>query len=186
MKELMAAGITPTTVRRAALSGLIEQIARGAYRLAEEGLSHEVNLAGALVRVPRGLICLGSAAHYHGLLDEAPSRVCVAIHNRENTPKVDSPPIRFVRWTNPKALTLGVETRTIAGVAVRITSPPRTVVDLVRMADDPAEATCMAAFGRFLRRGRATDDVLEIARQLRVQSGVLLALRVGLALEVDQ
>ncbi len=180
MSTLMSAGITGATVRRALTSGMVKQLSRGTYRLAEAASVENLELAPALARIPRGLICLLSAAKAHGLTDEAPSEVWVAIHNRENTPEVDFPPIRIVRWADKRAFAFGIETQEICGVAVRITTPARTVVDMLRMGHLVRLGASFHALGRYLDSGGVPSDLLEASDQLGVLKRLEPLLRFGI------
>jgi hypothetical protein len=65
------------------------------------------------------------------VLDKIPSGVWVGIGAKDRLPRVHDPPLQFVRF-GPKVLTTGIEEHVIEGVRVRIYSPAKTVVDLVR------------------------------------------------------
>lgn len=166
MGSLIEAGITGATVRRAVAAGLVTQLSRGTYQLANATPTDNVELALALARIPRGLICLHSAAKAHGLIDQAPGEVWVAIHNRENSPKVDSPPIRLVRWVDRQALIVGVQTLDICGVEVQITTPARTAVDMLRMRKLVSLGDSLEALKRYLDDGGAKSELFEVADQL--------------------
>jgi len=166
MGSLLEAGITGATVRRAVASGMVLQLSRGTYRLTEAAPVANAELALAISRIPRGLICFLSAAKVHGLTEHTPPAVWVAIHNRENSPKVDSPPIRLVRWVDRQALNVGVESQDICGVDVRITTPARTVVDMIRMRKLIAQTESLEALKRYLDDGGPKSELVKVADQL--------------------
>lgn len=168
MSALTALGVTATTVRRAVAAGIVEQMSRGTYRIA--GAPHEeaMHLAEALVRIPRGIICLHSAAQVHGLGDHAPARVWVALPNRLHPPRLDWPPIRFVLWRGDAAFQVGVEEREICGVAVRITAPSRTVVDMLRMRSTVGEETALRCLRDYFGMGHSAAALVACATALGV------------------
>jgi predicted transcriptional regulator of viral defense system len=88
-------------------------------------------LAEAAKLVPKGTICLTSALAFHGLTDTIPSRVWVAIGAKDRRPRIETPPLQFVRY-GEKVLTSGIKEHVIEGVRVRVYNPAKTVVDLFR------------------------------------------------------
>ena len=131
LSEFVAAGITSTTIARMEKRGELFRLGRGLYQLpdAEHDANH--SLAEAAKRVPRGVICLASALAFHELTDTIPSRIWMAIGSTDRHPKVESPPMQFVRF-GARTLDVGIEDHFIEGVHVRIYSPAKTVVDLFR------------------------------------------------------
>jgi predicted transcriptional regulator of viral defense system len=131
LSELTRAGVTAATVTRMKEKGLILQLSRGLYQLTDASLDANHSLAEAAKLVPKGVICLVSALAFHGLTDTVPARVWVAIGPKDWRPRATHPPLQFVRFSG-KLLNWGIEQHNIEGVPVRVTSPPRTVVDLFR------------------------------------------------------
>jgi predicted transcriptional regulator of viral defense system len=131
LSELTKAGVTATTVSRMKARGLILQIGRGLYQLPDASFDVNHSLAEAAKLVPKGVICLTSALAFHELTDTVPSRVWMAIGAKDRLPRVQSPPLQFVRF-GQKVLATGIEEHVIEGVRVRIYSPAKTVVDLFR------------------------------------------------------
>src|SRR5580692_3452072 len=112
LSEFIKNGITATTVSRMEHKGLIVQLGRGLYQLADAPLDANHSLAEAAKLVPRGIICLGSALAFHELSDRIPGRIWVAIGTRDWRPNITTPPIEIVRF-GPNALETGVEAHTI-------------------------------------------------------------------------
>jgi predicted transcriptional regulator of viral defense system len=131
LSELRKAGVTAATVSRLQKSGQIVQLSRGLYQLPDAPLDANNALAQAAKRVPKGIICLTSALAYHELTDTIPPQVWMAIGSKDWRPRIDSPPIQFVRF-GTKVLDKGVEKHVIEGVSVRIYNAAKTVVDLFR------------------------------------------------------
>jgi predicted transcriptional regulator of viral defense system len=131
LSELTKAGVTAATVSRMKERGLIVQLGRGLYQLPDASLSANHSLAEAAKLVPKGVICLTSALAFHELTDTIPSRVWMAIGAKDRRPRIESPPLQFVRF-GKKVLTVGIKEYVIEGVPVRINNPAKTVVDLFR------------------------------------------------------
>jgi predicted transcriptional regulator of viral defense system len=81
--------------------------------------------------VPKGVICLVSALAFHGITDQMPRRVWIAIGPKDWKPQIDYPPLRIVRFTD-KFLRDSVETHDIGGVSVPIFGVAKTIADVFR------------------------------------------------------
>jgi predicted transcriptional regulator of viral defense system len=131
LSEFKEAGITAATVSRMKEKGLVLQLSRGLYQLADASVDAHHALAEAAKLVPRGIVCLTSALAFHELTDTIPTRVWMAIGAKDRLPRKDSPPLQFVRFGH-KVLTSGVKEHMIEGVRVRVYDPAKTVIDLFR------------------------------------------------------
>ena len=184
MGELAGAGVAGATVQRAVVAGLIERVARGAYRCLDAPYCEHAHLAAALVRLPRGLVCLHSAAEVHGLGDESPRRVWVAIPHGSRAARIEWPPVRFVRWRDPVAFLAGVERRNIDGVEVRLTNPARTVLDMLRMSSTVGEDRALDCLRDYYLSGRSVSELLAMAKALGWHSRLAGMLRATSAVAV--
>jgi hypothetical protein len=98
LAEFGEAGITATTVSRMAQAGEVVRLARGLYQLPDAALDPQQSLAEAARLVPKGVICLASALAVHGLTDQMPPKVWIAIGRKDWRPRVTYPPIRVARF----------------------------------------------------------------------------------------
>lgn len=177
MKQLAGAGISASTVQMAVRSGIVERLSRGTYRAFAAGHHAEGHLAEALARIPHGTVCLFSAADVHRLGDASPTRAWVAIPHGSRASSVEWPPVRYVRWRDPRAFTIGVDIQTIAGVRVPITSAARTVVDMLRMLSTVGEGEALQCLRDYHRSGRPLLDLHDVARRLECPPRVEETLR---------
>ena len=100
LRELMEIGVTAATVSRLERQGQVVRLARGLYQLADAGVDTNHSLAQAAKLVPRGVVCLTSALAFHGLTDQLPAKVWIAIGPKERRPTLrEGPPLRFVRFS---------------------------------------------------------------------------------------
>lgn len=129
--ELRAQGVNAATITRAVKTGEVVRVARGLYQLSDSSPEAASTLAEASKRVPKGVICLMSALAYHGLTDQMPRKVWIAIGARDWQPKIEYPPLRVVRYRSPY-LEYGVERHLISGVTVPIYTIPKTLADAFR------------------------------------------------------
>lgn len=129
--ELKAAGVDATTIARALEAGDVIRVGRGLYQLSRSEMDAETTLAEASKRVPKGIICMISALAYHGLTDQMPRKVWMAIGAKDWEPTIEYPPLRIVRFRSPY-LEYGVERYVISGVDVPIYSIPKSLADAFR------------------------------------------------------
>jgi predicted transcriptional regulator of viral defense system len=133
-------------------------------------------------RVPRGVICLISAAAFHDLTDRIPSDVWMAIGQKDWRPRLDTPRIHFVRFST-KTLESGIEEHIIEGVPVRIYDSAKTVVDLFRYRRRVGVNVAIESLKEALRQRKATPSKIG---QYADQAGVWETVRPYLeALTVD-
>src|SRR3546814_17697312 len=82
-QELRKAGIAGTTIQRALEDGELVRIGRGLYQDSRSDIDTDQTLAEVAKRVPKGVIAMISALAFHGLTDQMPRRVWVAIGRSE-------------------------------------------------------------------------------------------------------
>ncbi len=130
--ELRKAGIAPETISCAVHNGQLIRISRGLYQRADSEVEPEQALAEAAKRVPKGVIAMVSALAFHGLTDQMPRQIWVAISAKDwGAPAPSYPPIRIVELRD-KYMDQGIEHHRISGVDVPIFSIPKTLADLFR------------------------------------------------------
>lgn len=173
LHEIRRAGITAATVSRLEREGLVTRLGRGLYQLADAPLEGNHSLAEAAKRVPKGVVCLVSALAFHGLTDQMPRRVWIAIGPKDWKPQIDYPPLRIVHFAD-RFLREDVENHTIEGVTVPIFGIAKTIADAFRHRRSVDTTIAVQALRETLRQRKATPA--EIAR-CAVQGGVWTTLR---------
>ncbi|ALM86599.1 type IV toxin-antitoxin system AbiEi family antitoxin domain-containing protein [Bordetella sp. N] len=165
--DLASLGIPRVALTRAVRRGQLVRVSRGVYGLREFRSEHGT-LAAAAIRVPKGVICLLSALQFHGLTTQAPFEVWVAIANKAAAPQIDYPPVRIVRFSDA-TLSLGVEEHTIDGVAIRVTSIAKTVVDCFKFRNKIGMDVALESLREAWRDKRVTSqDIWHCAKVCRV------------------
>jgi predicted transcriptional regulator of viral defense system len=169
-RDLDAAGIPRTYLKRLCDSGDLEQMDRGLYRLPDAEVTELHTLAEVGKRVPHGIICLLSALQVHELTTEVPHAAWLLIDTHARMPKLSYPPLRVVRASGA-AREHGVESRKIEGVLVHMTTPAKTIADCFRYRRHVGLDVALAALRDYLRKHRTGIDALvEAARADRVYS----------------
>lgn len=173
LAELRAAGITAATVSRMERNGEVLRLARGLYQLPDAPLDAGHSLAEVAKRVPNGVVCLTSALAFHGLTDQLPRNVWLAIGQKDWAPRPDGSSIRIVRFT-AGLLGEGVETHLIEGVPVKVFGVAKTVADCFRYRNKIGQSVAIEGLQEALRQRKATPA--EIARQAE-RGGVATVIR---------
>jgi predicted transcriptional regulator of viral defense system len=173
LAELRGAGVTAATVSRMERDGEVLRMARGLYQLPDAPLDTSHSLAEVAKRLPKGIVCLVSALAYHGLTDQLPKKVWLAIGNKDWAPKPNGAPIRIVRFTEG-LLAESVETHLIEGVPVRVFAVAKTVADCFRHRTKVGLSVAIEGLQEALRQRKATPG--EIATQAE-RGGVSTVIR---------
>jgi predicted transcriptional regulator of viral defense system len=167
-RDLDEAGIPRTYLKRLSDGGVLEQVDRGLYRLADAPVSEMSSLAEVAKRVPHAIICLLSALQVHGLTTEAPHAVWVLIDRHARMPKLAYPKLEVVRASGA-ARTHGIQSRIIDGVTVHLTTPAKTVADCFRFRRHVGMEVALAALKDYLKkRNGSIDALVEAARADRI------------------
>jgi Predicted transcriptional regulator len=165
-RDFALENIPRVVLKRMLAAEELEQPQRGVYRLAGETCEDETRMKAAELagRYPSGLLCLMSALRFHGMTDDMNSQWTLAV--RRTSPVASAAWVKVIRWTSEDFHTVGVVTEQIAGVNVRITSPERTVADVMRRTNGCSDEIAFKAFAAYLRDGGEPERVGRIARKL--------------------
>ncbi|BBB08497.1 type IV toxin-antitoxin system AbiEi family antitoxin domain-containing protein [Sphingopyxis sp. EG6] len=158
-QELREAGISAQTIARAVETGEIERISRGVYQKRGSEIEENQILAEAAIRVPKGVIALVSALAFHGLTDQMPRRIWMAIGASDWAPVQSYPPTRMVRFTE-RYLRQGVENHMIAGLEVPIYSVPKTLADLFRNSKLVDRSVAVEGLRATIEQRKATPSAI--------------------------
>lgn len=107
------------------------RVGRGLYQAPNANIDTYITLAEVSKRAPGAVICLMSSLAYHGLTDQLPRKVWIAIGAKDWEPKMDYPSTRAVRFREPY-LSDGIEVHNIGGVKVPIYSVVKSIADAFR------------------------------------------------------
>lgn len=173
LAELRAAGATAAAVSRMEKAGQVVRLGRGLYQLPDAPLSAEFNLATAAKRVPKGVVCLVSALAFHGLTDQLPRKVWLAVSKSDWARRHTQPELRIVQMAD-RLLKADVETHAIDGVPVKIFGAARTVADCFRHRRTIGLSVAIEGLQEALRQRKATPA--ELARHA-AQGGVATVMR---------
>jgi predicted transcriptional regulator of viral defense system len=126
--EALRCGIQPRTLYIMREQKIVEQLARGLFRLASASTLSHHDIVVIAKQLPKGIICLLSALDFHGMTSHIPHQIYVAYKQNWHQPKCSYPPCKIFRFSED-SFNAGVEEHVIDGVTVKIYSPEKTVVD---------------------------------------------------------
>jgi predicted transcriptional regulator of viral defense system len=168
MANAVQAGIHRNTLYAMRDAGVLEQLSRGLYRLADAPPLANPDLVTVARRVPRGVVCLISALALHDLTTQIPHEVWLAVPRDSEPPRVDYPPIRVFRYTN-QAFAAGIEARDMDGTKVSVYSREKTLADCFKYRNKIGLDTAVEALKRYKQQGRIdADALLRYAQTCRV------------------
>ena len=87
-RDLEDIGVTAAAISRSVQSGEVLRLGRGLYGLPDSAPNTHETLIEVAKRAPKAVICLTSALAFHGLTDQLPRRVWIAIGAKGWEPKI--------------------------------------------------------------------------------------------------
>jgi predicted transcriptional regulator of viral defense system len=167
-RDLLPQGLSRQALKRLYERGIVQCPTRGLYTLVDADVTEQHGIAEAAKLVPHGVICLLSALRFHGLTTQQPFEIWLAIGNKSWKPRVNSPPLRIVRFSQ-STLKFGVERHEVEGVNVSVFSPPKTVADCFKFRNKIGLDVAIEALRDCWRQRKATMDQLwEAAKVCRM------------------
>jgi predicted transcriptional regulator of viral defense system len=167
--EALNAGIHLRTLYEMHRTGILEQLTRGLYRLADLPPLGNPDLVSVSLKIPNGVICLISALAYHEITTQVPHEVYVALERGTEAPRLTHPPVRIF-WFSGQALTHGIQKHKIDGVLVRIYSPEKTIADCFKYRNKIGLATAIEALKLYREKERfKSEELMQSARTCRVE-----------------
>lgn len=159
-KSARELGVHPRDLYAWRDGGEIVEISRGVFRRSGAPLASYPDALAVGHRAPRAIVCCLSAAAIHELTDELVASMQIAVPKRDHPPKIDYPPTTVFRF-DEATFQLGISRVEAApGEWVRIYSPARTVIDLMRLRHRFGEPIAHAALHRYLATNGAQPAVL--------------------------
>lgn len=165
-REALAQGVSRWTLGHWHESGVIERLTRGLYQKVGSA-PVDVDLVEAVERAPNATLCLVSALAQHGLVDEIPQAIDLAIRNGQRPPATKGP----ITWHRFDSDTFDVGRGVIpiegTDLHVGLYSAERSIVDAFRLRQLVGHEVAAEALRAWLRRPGATPaGILAVADQL--------------------
>ncbi len=171
-RDFDAAGVPRVYLQRLRDEGVLQQVGRGLYKLANAKVASATSLAEAARIQPKGVIGLLSALQFHNLTTQTPHAVWMLLGPKDWAPTNPSVSLKIVRASG-EALRAGIETHQVDGVSVPITSPAKTVADCFKHRNKIGLDVAIEALRDLIksRKGRAgLNELWRYAEIDRVQT----------------
>lgn len=166
--EALSLGIHPGTLYRMRDEGLLEELARGVYRLTDYPPLDNMDLVTVALAIPHGVICLISALSFHGLTTQIPHRIDVACKRGTKRPALQYPPLRLF-WYSITSFECGIEQHDLDGVKVQIYSAEKTIVDCFKYRNRIGLDVAIEALKTYWNERRGSvDRLMECAAACRM------------------
>ena len=167
--QLFRLGVQPRILYAMRDNGLVIQEGRGLYRLANEQVWSDPDLAVVSLLIPKGVICLISALYFHQITTQIPHEVYVALPKDSEKPRIKYPPTRFF-WISPAPFKAGIEKYKIDNVSIQVYSVAKTIADCFKFRNSIGVDTALEALREGLRRKKATlNEIQRFAQIDRVE-----------------
>lgn len=167
--EAIRLGIHPRTIYQLRDEGLLEQLAKGIYRLIEVPDFSEPDLVLVSKKIPHGIICLISALAFYEITTQIPHFVYLAIPTKARPSRLEYPPLRYFRYSE-KVYNSGVEIKLISGYPVKIYNIEKTLADCVKFRNKIGMDVVIEALKIYWqRKGTQIDKLYEYAKINRIE-----------------
>lgn len=168
-EDVQRSGLRREYLARMARRGLLTRVGRGLYALPTNLGTEQRDLVVVAKFVPKGVICLLSALRFHGLTDQDPAEVWLAMPRPSRIPRLDHPPLRVLLFSGD-AYSTGIEHHMVEGVAVKVYSPAKTVADCFKYRNKVGLDVALESLRDYRRTGGSMDDLWLAAKACRVQN----------------
>lgn len=156
LAQMLASGgvVTASAIRKAGIPAQyvtnmvrrkrIVRIARGVYAHTDATFSETADLETVFALIPNGVLSLVSALRFHGLTDENPHELTIAIQHGTHPPRMDTPPVHFIVRSEP-VFSSGVQSSVIHNTTVRVYSIEKTIADCFKYRNKIGQDIAIAA-----------------------------------------
>ena len=168
-RDIRSRGIHHKYLQELLEEGSIIKLRHGLYSLAE--IDNYAVLYEALLTVPDGIICMGTALAYYELTTWNPSDIHIAITRGRKVALPDYPPIQLYH-ISADIISIGItEIEIERGKPIRIYDKERTVCDAVRFRNRLGIDIMKESLSEYLkRRDKDLNRLTTYAKKLKISS----------------
>ena len=168
-QDIRSRGLHHKYLQQLVEEGSIIKLKHGLYSLIE--IDSYAVLQEALLTVPDGIICMGTALSYYELTTWSPSDTHIAILRGRKVVLPDYPPIRLYH-VSEDIFTLGkTEIEVESGKSIEIYNRERVVCDAVRFRNKIGMDIMKEVLKEYMQKeNRNLNTLHAYARQLRIES----------------
>lgn len=153
------AGIPSQLLTDMVRHGEIIRLERGIYALKGIEATEMSDLEILSHIVPSGVICLVSALRLHGLTNENPHQISVALKHGSHAPSVVYPPMQFSFFSGD-AFSFGVESHPANNATIKVYSVEKTIADCFKYRNKIGLDVAIAALREAVRKNMVNYNEL--------------------------
>ena len=166
--DILDLGIHNIYLKELEQEGTLIKLKRGLYCL--QNLESQSTMVEALITIPDGVICLGTALSYYDLTTWDPPEIHVAIPHGRKVKQPEYPPVKLYYFTGIFYSTGIIET-TESDQHIRIYDLEKCICDLVRFRNRIGIDILKEALGEYLkRRDKDLNKLNSYAKTLKISS----------------
>lgn len=148
---------------------MLERLDRGLYRLTDLPPLSDPDLVTVASRIPKGVICLISALHFHDITTQIPHAVSIAVSRGTEPPRLSFPPIQLY-WFSGDAFSTGVETHRIDETPIQVYSAEKTLADCFKYRNKIGMDTVLESLNLYREQQKPNPrKLLQCAKVCRVE-----------------
>jgi predicted transcriptional regulator of viral defense system len=148
--------------------GKLHRVARGLYVSKDYPITENHSLVLAARLYPKGVVCLLSAAQFHGITLEMPPVVWMAFPRGKSVPGPGDIPIKPIKISEP-AFAYGIEKHRLEGIEVRIYSVAKTVADGFKFRSQIGVSVAVEILKEAWKQRKVTaDELWDAAKSCRM------------------
>jgi predicted transcriptional regulator of viral defense system len=167
MGTLIKSGINHYQINALLDSGAIIKLKHGVYKWQTDEVNEWEDLT---YLVPRGVLCLFTAAFYYELTTFVSSTYHIAIPKKAKIVLPDYPPIQLYYW-DTAAFNLGIVETVIQETTIKMYDLEKTVCDIIRFRNKVGIDIAKEVLKNYLKRpDRNLAKLNEYARQLNIST----------------
>lgn len=166
-RTLYDSGLSPYKINKLVEEGKLNPINRNYFE--NSGYDGDINEFSIVsVYAPKGVVCLTSAAVYHGLSSSRPLLIDVALPRRSRIPKSPQwPEMKFYLFTDERYST-GIETIAEGNNEFMIYDVEKTVCDMIFYRNKLGFESAIEVLKNYVKRpDRNINKLMEYAKKLR-------------------
>jgi len=168
-KDIRAKGIHHKYLQELVDEGIIIRLRHGLYSLPE--IESYNSLHEALLVVPDGIICMGTALSFYELTTWNPPDIHIAIPHGRKIVLPDYPPVKLYYFTGVFFETGQTKITLDSGQQISIYDKERTICDSVRYRNKIGIDITKEALGEYIRsKDKNLNTLFDYANRLRIRS----------------
>lgn len=170
-KTLKQQGFHYKHIQNLVAQQFISKIKHGLYKWQQDANNQDEFIEVAQL-VPKGVLCLLSAAFYYELTTFVPAQYQIAIHRKDKITLPDYPPIKIFYWSDI-AYNLGKQQIVMDNCPITIYDIEKTVCDAIKYRDKIGMDTCKEIIRNYLdKEDRNLVKLTEYAKKMAI-SGIV-------------